>query len=157
MPYSPCEPCCDGGAAASRTVDTYRSSVLLLLCQLVGGSPGPDPDTSLELLHVSGLATTSGDNPLIAAPAADEALYIYRIKCTYTNITTALLGLFQDSANVEYDRFIAQTPASVSGGFVDEVTPSGYLFKVAAGEPLVLNNSTADDVHYSISYFIGAA
>lgn len=154
MPYTPCEPCCDSGVQAARTTDTYRAAVLNLLCRLLGLTPGAE---GIELLVASGLATTVGDNTLIAAPGAGNALYIYREKCTY-NTATAFLGKFTDgAAGTEKDRFTAQTPASVSGGFVDEVTPPGYLYKLTENTALVLNLSVGEDVHYSVSYWIGEA
>lgn len=166
MPFDPCDPCCNP-AAAARDVDTYRQGVLVTLCglnvltetlteltqELVGGETAHP-----EILTVSNVYASSGDNAVIAAPGAGLFIHVVAIALSLvstTAITAKLMDNVTASSPVERWRYVLQTPAGVSGGANLAASAPAYLFRTStAAKPLILNLSSAVSAHLSVSYFV---
>lgn len=108
-------------------------------------------DQGKTLLSAGGSASSSGNNTLVAA--GTNKLKVYAFSLTTTS-TTAMTCIFQSGAGgTELWRVVLQAPTSVSTGANLAVTPPAYLFATASATLLNLNLSSANAVHYSISYY----
>lgn len=108
-------------------------------------------DQGKTLLSAGGSASSSGNNTLVAA--GTNKLKVYAFSLTTTS-TTAMTCIFQSGAGgTELWRCVLQAPTSVSTGANLAISPPAYLFATASATLLNLNLSSANAVHWSVSYF----
>ena len=98
-----------------------------------------------------GTASTSGNNTLISAGTNKLKVFAFSLS---TTSTTAITCIFQSGASgTELWRCVLQAPSSVSTGANLSVAPPAWLFATASATLLNLNLSSANTVHWSVSYF----
>lgn len=107
-------------------------------------------DAGKTIISKGGSASSSGDNTLVAA--GTNKLKVFAFSLT-TLSTTAVTCIFQSGASgTELWRVVLQAPTGVSTGANLSVSLPGYLFATAAATLLNLNLSSANAVHWSVSY-----
>lgn len=99
-----------------------------------------------EILMATGTAASSGDNTLIAAPAAGRRIVVHdiQIQLEAATATTMLLK----SGSTTRRRFYA---GAIGDGLVLFFSP-GKEFRLGTAEALVLNLSGANSVGYTVRY-----
>ena len=103
------------------------------------------------LLSAGGSASSSGNNTLIAA--GTNRLKVYAFSLTTTS-TTAMTCIFQSgTSGTELWRVIIQAPSGANAGANLSVAVPSYLFATASATLLNLNLSSANAVHWSVSYY----
>lgn len=108
-------------------------------------------DVGRTLKSAGGSAASNGNNTLVAAGTNKLKVFAFSLS---TTITTAMTCIFQSGAGgTELWRVILQAPTSISTGANLSVAVPGYLFSTAAATLLNLNLSSANAVHWSVSYF----
>lgn len=100
--------------------------------------------------------TLSATNGTLVISAASTKIKVYAISITTTS-TTQQLVKFQTAVGGA-DLWIAalQAPSGASAGANISVTPPAYLFASPTASILNLSLSSANAVHYSVSYFMEA-
>lgn len=108
-------------------------------------------DTGRTLLSKGGSASSSGDNTLVIAGTNRLKVYAFTLS---TVSATAITCIFQSGASgTELWRVVLQAPASVSTGANLVVQPPAWLFATASATLLNLNLSSANAVHWGVSYW----
>lgn len=103
------------------------------------------------LKSAGGSASTSGDNTLLVAGTNRLKVYAFSLS---TTSATAITCIFQSGASgTELWRVVLQAPSSVSTGANIVVQPPAWLFATDSATLLNLNLSSANAVHWSVSYF----
>lgn len=106
---------------------------------------------SKTILSTGGSASSSGNNTLVAAGTNRLKVFAFSLS---TTSTTAMTCIFQSGAGgTELWRCILQAPTSVSTGANLSVAAPAWLFATASATLLNLNLSSANAVHWSVSYF----
>lgn len=148
MPRSSCEPCCAPSELA-RHVDSYRQSVLLILCSLLE----VQSLESLELLSFSSAPASSGNNTILAAvPGKRIRVYSYSLS-TLSN--SAVVAKFTDGAGgTTLRQHSLQAPVSGSDDVSESVQPPAVLFSTSENTALIMNLSTAQIVNVNGSYYL---
>lgn len=148
MPRSSCQPCCAPSELA-RNIDSYRQSVLLILCSLLEAQNLEN----LELLSVSLAPSSSGNNTVLAAQAGKRIrVYAYSLS-TLSN--TAVVAKFTDGAGgTQLRQQSLQAPASGSDDASEAVQPPAALFSTSENTALVMNLSAAQTVNVNVSYYL---
>lgn len=110
-------------------------------------------DHGKTLKSTGGLASSSGDNTLISAVAAKK-IKVQAYTLT-TLSTTAVICKFTDgAAGTELWRLILQAPTDTStGANSPAVAIPGHVFETSVNTALVLNLDSAQNIHWSVSYF----
>lgn len=107
-------------------------------------------DAGKTILSKGGSAASSGNNTLIAS--GTNKLKIKAFSLTTTS-TTSVTCIFQSGASgTELWRVVLQAPTGVSVGANLVVPAPDYIFSTASSVLLNLNLSSAQTVHYSVSY-----
>lgn len=126
--------------------------VVLTAAQITTLTP-PAAINGNTILSAGGSAASSGNNTLIAADATKK-IKVAAFSLSTTS-TTAMTCIFQDGASgTELWRVIIQAPTNVSSGANLAVPVPSYIFSTTANTLLNLNLSSANAVHWSISYFL---
>lgn len=133
------------------------ATVLTAAGALIGGDAtnGLDVDVTRmthgkTVLSAGGSASSSGNNTLIAA--GSNRLKVSKFSLSTTS-TTAMTCIFQSGAGgTELWRVILQAPTSVSTGANLAVPVPDWIFATASATLLNLNLSSANAVHWSVSY-----
>lgn len=149
MPRSSCEPCCNP-TELSRSVDSYRSAVLLILCGIFGAT---DLSNLGPLLTASGVASSAGENVVILSTDVSKSICVYGHYLGTKSSTEVLCKMLNGSGGVERYRNDFQAPTNITVGSNLAVDPPAFLYKTDPGMDLILELSIATDVHYSLSYF----
>jgi hypothetical protein len=103
------------------------------------------------ILSAGGSASSSGNNTLVAAGTNKLKVFAFTLS---TTSTTAMTCIFQSGASgTELWRCILQAGTGVSTGANLTVSPPAWLFATASATLLNLNLSSANAVHWSVSYF----
>lgn len=103
------------------------------------------------ILSAGGSAASSGNNTLVAAGSARLKVVAFSLT---TLSTTAMTCIFQSGASgTELWRVVIQAPTGVSAGANLSTTVPGWLFATASATLLNLNLSSANAVHWSVSYY----
>lgn len=103
------------------------------------------------ITSAGGSAASNGNNTLVAAGTNKLKVFAFSLS---TTITTAMTCIFQSGAGgTELWRVILQAPTSISTGANLSVSPPAWLFATASATLLNLNLSSANAVHWSVSYF----
>lgn len=103
------------------------------------------------ILSTGGSASSSGNNTLVAA--GTNKLKVFAFSLTTTS-TTAMTCIFQSGAGgTELWRVLIQAPSGANSGANLTVTPPAWLFATASATLLNLNLSSANAVHWSVSYY----
>lgn len=103
------------------------------------------------ILSAGGSAASNGNNTLVAAGTNRLKVFAFTLS---TTSTTAMTCIFQSGAGgTELWRVVLQAPTSISTGANLVVTPPAWLFATASAALLNLNLSSANAVHWSVSYF----
>jgi len=103
------------------------------------------------LTSKGGTVSSSGDNTIVAA--GSNKLKVYAFSLTTTS-TTAVTCIFQSGASgTELWRCTLQAISGASTGANLAVSPPAWLFATASATLLNINLSSAQTVHYSVSYF----
>ena len=112
-------------------------------------------DAGKTILSKGGSAAVSGNNEIIALTASNK-LKIKAFSLTTTS-TTSVTCIFQSGAGgTELWRVVLQAPTGVSVGANLVVPAPDYIFSTASGASLNLNLSSAQTIHYSVSYIVEA-
>lgn len=107
-------------------------------------------DAGKTILSAGGSASSSGNNTLIAA--GTNKIKVAAFSLTTTS-TTAMTCIFQSGASgTELWRVILQAPTGANSGANLSVNFPAYLFATASATLLNLNLSSANAVHWSVSY-----
>ena len=107
-------------------------------------------DAGKTILSKGGSAAVSGNNTIIAA--GTNKLKIKAFSLTTTS-TTSVTCIFQSGAGgTELWRVVLQAPTGVSVGANLVVPAPDYIFSTASATLLNLNLSSAQTIHYSVSY-----
>lgn len=152
---SSCDPC---GTCIPPNVGNawFKQATLAALCGnqalleaillALGGSVG------VELKSVEGIASSNGNNIVIAAvPGSKIRVVSYSLQ---TDSTTLLLARFTDGAGgtgIWRTRFRAPTDIQVGSNL--SISPPNFLFETSAGNALIMNLDSAQDVDYSFTYY----
>lgn len=108
-------------------------------------------DYGKTLVSTGGSAASSGNNTLIAAGANKTKVYAFSLS---TLSTTAVTCIFQSGASgTEIWRCVLQAPTGVGTGANLAGSVNSPLFMTAAATLLNLNLSSANAVHWSVSYY----
>ena len=108
-------------------------------------------DQGKTLVSKGGSAASSGNNTLVAAGTNRLKVYAFSLS---TTSTTAVTCIFQSGAGgTELWRVVLQAPTSVSTGANIVVQPPAWLFATASATLLNLNLSSAQTIHWSVSYW----
>lgn len=111
----------------------------------------PANDMGKTIVSVSGSASSSGNNTIVAAGTNRLKVFAFTLS---TTSTTAITAKFQSGASgTDIWSVILQAPTSVSTGANLVVSPPAWLFATATATLLNLNLSSANAVQWSISYF----
>jgi hypothetical protein len=103
------------------------------------------------ILSAGGSASASGNNTLVAA--GTNRLKVFAFSLTTTS-ATAMTCIFQSGAGgTELWRVIIQAPSGANSGANLSVSPPAWLFATASATLLNLNLSSANAVHWSVSYY----
>lgn len=103
------------------------------------------------ILSAGGSASSSGNNTLIAA--GTNKLKVKAFSLTTTS-TTAMTCIFQSGASgTELWRVVIQAPSGASAGANLSTSAPDWLFATASATLLNLNLSSANAVHWSVSYY----
>lgn len=103
------------------------------------------------IVSAGGSAASSGNNTLVAAGTNKLKVFAFSLS---TASTTAMTCIFQSGASgTELWRVLLQAGTSVSTGANLTVSPPAWLFATASATLLNLNLSSANAVHWSVSYF----
>jgi hypothetical protein len=103
------------------------------------------------ILSAGGSAAGSGNNTLVAA--GTNRLKVVAFSLTTTS-TTAMTCIFQSGASgTELWRVIIQAPTGASAGANLSIALPGWLFATASATLLNLNLSSANAVHWSVTYY----
>lgn len=152
MTIDKCDPC----SCVPGYIDTskFYQDVENIMCNIYSVISDLTPTPPTSLLSASGLASSNGNNNLIAASASNK-IYVYGYKLTTPSTTLLLAKFTSGNGGAELDRTVMQAPASVTTGVTQAIDPPNYLFKTAAiNTALVLNLDSAQSVHYTIYYFL---
>jgi cytoskeletal protein CcmA (bactofilin family) len=107
------------------------------------------------ILSTGGSASASGNNTILTADGS-----LKHKVCAFsltTTSATAMTCIFQSGAGgTELWRCIIQAPSGANAGANLAVSAPAWLFSTAAATLLNLNLSSANAVHYSVSYFTEA-
>jgi len=106
-------------------------------------------DAGKTILSKAGTASSSGDNTIINA--GTNKLKIKAFSLTTTS-TTAVTCIFKSSTTVLW-QVILQAPTGVSVGANLVVPAPDFIFSTASATLLNLNLSSAQTIHYSVSYY----
>ena len=107
-------------------------------------------DSGKTIVSKGGSVASSGDNTLVSA--GSNKLKVFAFSLTTTS-TTAVTCIFQSGASgTELWRVVLQAGTGTSTGANLSVTLPSYLFATASATLLNLNLSSAQTVHYSLSY-----
>jgi hypothetical protein len=102
------------------------------------------------VLSAGGSASSSGNNTLVAAGSARIKVSKFSLS---TTSTTAMTCIFQSGAGgTELWRVVLQAPTSVSTGANLAVPVPDWIFATASATLLNLNLSSANAVHWSVTY-----
>lgn len=108
-------------------------------------------DAGKTILSAGGSASSSGNNTLVAAGSAKLKVKAFSLT---TTSTTAVTCIFQSGAGgTELWRVVLQAPSGASTGANLSVNAPDYIFATASATLLNLNLSSANAVHWSVSYF----
>lgn len=108
-------------------------------------------DAGRTLVSKGGSAASNGNNTLVAAGTNKLKVFAFSLS---TTSTTAMTCIFQSGASgTELWRVILQAGTSVSTGANLSITPPACLFATASATLLNLSLSSANTVHWSVSYF----
>lgn len=108
-------------------------------------------DNGKTIVSKGGSAASSGNNTLVAA--GSNRLKVKAFSLTTTS-TTAMTCIFQDGASgTELWRVIIQAVTGASSGANLSVPAPDWLFATSAATLLNLNLSSANVVHWSVSYY----
>lgn len=108
-------------------------------------------DHGKTILSTGGSASSSGNNTLVSAGSAKLKVKAFSLT---TTSTTAVTCIFQSGAGgTELWRVVLQAPSGASTGANLSVAAPDYLFATASATLLNLNLSSADAVHWSVSYY----
>lgn len=103
------------------------------------------------ILSTGGSASVSGNNTLVAA--GTNRLKVKAFSLTTTS-TTAMTCIFQSgAAGTELWRVIIQAPTGANAGANLSTAAPDWLFATASATLLNLNLSSANAVHWSVSYY----
>jgi len=103
------------------------------------------------ILSAGGSASSSGNNTLVAA--GTNRLKVKAFSLTTTS-TTAMTCIFQSgSGGTELWRVVIQAPSGASAGANLSTAAPDWLFATASATLLNLNLSSANAVHWSVSYY----
>ena len=103
------------------------------------------------ILSTGGSAAGAGNNTLVAA--GTNKLKVFAFSLTTTS-TTAMTCIFQSgAAGTELWRVIIQAPTGANAGANLSTAVPGWLFATASATLLNLNLSSANAVHWSVSYY----
>lgn len=102
------------------------------------------------ILSAGGSAASSGDNTIVAAGTARIKVCAFSLT---TLSTTAMTCIFKSSTTTELWRVVLQAPTGVSAGANLATPVPGWLFATASATLLNLNLSSANAVHWSVSYY----
>lgn len=103
------------------------------------------------ILSTGGSAASSGNNTLVAA--GTNRLKVCAFSLTTTS-ATAMTCIFQSGAGgTELWRCIIMAPSGANSGANLSTAVPGWLFATASATLLNLNLSSANAVHWSVSYF----
>jgi len=105
-------------------------------------------DAGKTIQSKASIASSSGDNTIINA--GTNKLKIKAFSLTTTS-TTAVTCIFKSSTTVLW-QVVLQAPTGVSVGANLVVPAPDYIFSTASATPLTLNLSSAQTIHYSVSY-----
>ena len=106
-------------------------------------------DAGKTILSKAGTVAISGDNTIINA--GTNKLKIKAFSLTTTS-TTAVTCIFKSSTTVLW-QVILQAPTGVSVGANLVVPAPDFIFSTASATLLNLNLSSAQTIHYSVSYY----
>lgn len=150
-----CDPC--GTCIPANVGNTFfKQATLAALCGnqevleaillALGGTIG------VTLKSTEGLASSNGNNTVIAAvPGSKIRVVSYSLQ---TDSTTLLLARFTDGAGgtgLWRTRFRAPTDVEVGSNL--STTAPNFLFETSAGNALIMNLDSAQDVDYSFTYY----
>ncbi len=108
-------------------------------------------DAGKTLVSKGGSVASNGDNTLVTAGTNRLKVYAFSLS---TTSTTAVTCIFQSGASgTELWRVQLQAPSGVSTGANLVVQPPAWLFATAAATLLNLNISSAQTIHYAVSYY----
>lgn len=103
------------------------------------------------IVSTGGSAASNGNNTLVAAGTNKLKVFAFSLS---TTSTTAMTCIFQSGASgTEIWRVILQAATSTNTGANLSVSPPAWLFATASATLLNLNLSSANAVHWSVSYF----
>ena len=117
-------------------------SVLENLSSLIG--------KSVDVTSTGGSASSSGDNTLLGA-VVGKGHKVNAFSLT-TLSTTAVTCIFKDTDDVELWRVVLQAPSGVNSGANLALPAPAYIFKSLSSKGIKLNLSSAQAVHWSLSY-----
>lgn len=105
------------------------------------------------ILSAGGSAASNGNNTLIAADAT-KRIKVKAFSLTTTS-TTAMTCIFQDGASgTELWRVIIQAISGANAGANLATSVPDWLFATTANTLLNLNISSANAIHWSVSYYL---
>ena len=108
--------------------------------------------TSIIPSVVSGSTTAvSQEGGVIVSPETGRNIKVYAFSLTSTT-NTGVIVKFTDGAN-ELWRYKLLAPSGGMAGANLAVTPPGYLFATGTGNTLCVVLDSAEETHYSVSYF----
>lgn len=103
------------------------------------------------IVSKAGSVASSGDNTLIAA--GTNKLKVFRLKLTTVSTTALTVKITDGASGAVLDQALLQAPASVTVGSTEAVPPPAFLFATSNATALIMNLSSANTVHYSLSYY----
>jgi hypothetical protein len=107
-------------------------------------------DAGKTLTSTGGSASASGNNTIVVAGTNRLKVHAFSLS---TTSTTAMTCIFQSGAGgTELWRAVIQAPTGASAGANLAVSPPAWLFATASATLLNLNLSSANAVHWSVSY-----